>query len=230
MLVGTRSPSDVLEPLIAEGHVDPYDDDVQVDVGGFSAMADDDAMISDVYIRGSWNTSITIPWETDLMRHIFSDSVPAPSVSMPLNWGSTALPSAAATEDKPAKPQIPEGCVWTCAKHIKYTSDDNFLVQRSKTMPTALPKWRFILALDFDQSEVGRQLNGVDSMDVVLQSVIGVKSPNTVLKRANSILMYYRWHAVHGNDPFLPFSESDTWAYVISQQGIAGSHKPSFKH
>jgi hypothetical protein len=47
---------------------------------------------------------------------------------------------------------------------------------------------------------------------------MGVKSPNTVMKRANAIMMYYRWHAVHGHFPFLPFNESDVWQFVLSQQ------------
>lgn len=156
------------------------------------------------------------------MRQIFGDPLPAVQLGMPLNWGSTALPRQDVLTSDDVRPQVPKSCNWTCAKHIKYASDANFLAQRSKTMNAALSKWRFILCLDLAQSDVGLQLAGDDDA-LVLESVIGVKSPNTVLKRANSILMYYRWHAVNGKFPFLPFSEEDVWSYILSLNSLTGS-------
>ena len=72
-------------------------------------------------------------------------------------------------------------------------------------MEGALQKWKFLLLLDPSFSEVGRQLEleDEDTQNLVLCSVMGVKSPNTVMKRANAIMMYYRWHAIHGHFPFL---------------------------
>lgn len=71
--------------------------------------------------------------------------------------------------------------------------------------------------LDPAQSDVGKQLIDPSDDDLMLHSVIGVRSPNTVLKRANALLMYYRWHVINGQSSFLPFDEVDVWNYVLSQ-------------
>ena len=75
------------------------------------------------------------------------------------------------------------------------------------------------MIIDPQFSEVGRQLDGADDAktDLVLTSVMGVKSPNTVLKRASALMMYYRWHAVHSSSDWLPFDENDVWRYVLYQ-------------
>lgn len=218
--LGPSLPSDYAPTTPA---ADPADDDVIVDVGGFSSTADDDAFVSDSFIRGAKHVGLTMPWETPLMAQIFGDQSSAHAVAMPLNWGTTELKDWQAQTDVTPAPQIPASCKWSCARYIKYTSDESYVVQRSKTMQTAVTKWRFILLLNYEQSDVGTQLAGPGNDEAILESVIGVKSPNTVLKRANSILMYYRWHASHGEKPFLPFDETDVWNYVYSLHDVEGS-------
>lgn len=56
-----------------------------VDVGGVSSAKDDTAAISDQFIRGARLTSLTMPWETPLMRQIFSEQVQGSKLSMPLD-------------------------------------------------------------------------------------------------------------------------------------------------
>ena len=75
------------------------------------------------------------------------------------------------------------------------------------------------MMVDPQFSQVGRQLDGADDAqtDLVLTSVMGVKSPNTVLKRACALMTYYRWHAVHGSSDWLPFDANDVWRYVLYQ-------------
>lgn len=196
-------------PTTPEAPLEPVDDDVIVDLGGLTSTADDDALISDTFVRGVKRAGLVMPWETPLMSQIFGDAIARPSLAMPMEWG---LPPVSAT-----KPKMPSSCKWSCTKHIKYTTDDNYLVQRSRTMKTAIAKWRFIVLLDYQQSEVGRQIATQADEELILQSVIGVKSVNTVLKRANSILMHFRWHAAHGQGFFIPFNEQDVWHYVLSQ-------------
>ena len=44
---------------------------------------------------------------------------------------------------------------------------------------------------------------------------MGVKSPSTVMGRANSMLSFLRWHTVNlPSEPFLPLRESHAWEYV----------------
>ena len=68
------------EPSVA---VSENDWTAQADVGGRSSKMDDHAAVTDVFIRGARFTSLVMPWETPLMRQIFSDSPQVPSLSMP---------------------------------------------------------------------------------------------------------------------------------------------------
>ena len=198
------------------------DDDVILDVGGRSSVADDDAAISDMYITGVTHSGFKMPWETPLMKQIFGDDFPKATIHMPMDWGSTDLPNANSSADDPPKRLIPAGCNWTCSRHIKYCSDENFVEQRQKTMNLALTKWRFLIMLDPALSEAGRAMQGGDEK-LILESIIGVKSPGTILKRANSLLMFYRWHTCNCDGPFLPFKEGDAWHYVISNASAGAS-------
>ena len=195
----------------------PLDDVVVVDHGGRSSKEDDEALISDLYITGISNNRIVMPWETSMMKPIFGDAVVQPSLSMPLDWGSTVIPRASEGDVSASVTKIPPSTVWACAKHVCHATDESYLQQREKTLKTATAKWFFLLRLKPECSEVGSLLTVEDDPGLVLRSVIGVKSPSTVIKRANSILLFYRWHAVNGDHEFLPFNESDVWKYVLQQ-------------
>lgn len=157
------------------------------------------------------------------MNQIFGDVAVTPSLSTPMEWGApSSSPTRLADECAPG-PNMPSGCKRTCAKRIKYSTDDTYLVQCALTMKTAVSKWRFILLTHHQHSEVGKQIATQGDEDLISQSVIGVKSPNTMLKGANSILMYFRRQAVHGEGSFIPFNETDVWNYVLAQHDVITS-------
>lgn len=134
-----------------------------------------------------------------------------------MDWGSTGLLIAEQSGIDVKQPLIPSETKWTCAKYVQHRSDASFLEQRDKTLGNAIEKWRFLITVYPEQSVVGRQLMTVDTaeVDIVLLSVMGVKSPNTILK-------YFRWHSAHGSSSFLPLDESDIWRYVLRQKDNAG--------
>ena len=195
------------------------------DVGGRSSFVDDCAAVSDLYIRGARVTGVTMPWETPLMKQIFGDLGPSVSLSMPLDWGSSDLPSSGVSAGDVEQPLIPSQCRWSCAQYVIHKTDETYLQQKDRTMNSALAKWKFLVLLDPACSEVGRQIEHADDDQaaLVLSSVMGVKSPNTVLKRAGALMMYYRWNAVHGSCPMLPFAEHDIWCYVMQQSATTSS-------
>ena len=106
-----------------------------------------------------------------------------------------------------------------------HKTDETYLQKKTRTMNNALVKWKFLVMLDPACSEVGRQLQTADDtqIELVLTSVMGVKSPNTVLKRASAMLMYYRWNAVYGTASMLPLSGPDVWEYVMQQSMTSSS-------
>ena len=194
-------------------------DDSLQDVGGQSSAHDDAAAVSDLFIRGVKNASIVMPWELPLMKSIFGDLSTEPSLSMPMSWGDTSIPVRPDSTPSTLGPKIPSSCKWVCAKHVRYKTDENFIEQKSRAMNNATQKWKFLIYLDLNCSETGIQFrdNGYDP--VLMESLFGVKSPSTIIKRANSITMFFRWHSRNGLDPFLPFSERDVWSYILSQAG-----------
>ena len=166
-----------------------------------------------------------MPWETPLMRQIFGEEHPGAKLSMPLDWGHAELPLVDSAESGITQPVIPSDCHCKCFQYVRHKTDDTFLQQREKTLTSAIAKWRLLVMLDLSRSEVGRQLGDADDTEVelVLTSVMGVKSPNTILKRANALMMYYRWVSVNSSVPMVPFNESDVWHYVMEQNGVSRS-------
>ena len=81
------------------------------------------------------------------------------------------------------------------------------------------------MLVDAKCSEVGRQLDLSDEsqMELVLGSAMGVKSPNTFLKRANALMLYDRWNAINASASFLPFDEGDVWRYVLDNSKLLTS-------
>ena len=48
----------------------------------------------------------------------------------------------------------------------------------------------------------------------IVDSVVGVRSPNTVVKRANALLSFLRWVAKAGIDEVNPFVEPVVWSFL----------------
>ena len=160
-----------------------------------------------------------------MLRQIFGDERPNMSLSMPLDWGSTDVPTQGSGDARVEQPPIPSQCKWSCAQYVLHKTDETYMQQRDRTMDNALAKWKFLVMIDPAHSEVGRQIVEADDKQaiLVLTSVMGVKSPNTVLKRASAMMMYYRWNAVNANNPMLPLSEADVWRYIMEQPATGSS-------
>lgn len=210
------------EPSVA---FDNHCDSSKLDVGGVSSSRDDMAAISDQFIRGARVSTLSMPWETPLMQQIFGDPFQSSKLGMPIDWGDSAIPQLDATGSGVLQPAIPSETGQRCFQYVRHTTDESYIQQRDKTLKNALDKWRFLVLLEPSGSDVGRQLmfSSEDEIDLVLTSVMGVKSPNTILKRANALLLYYRWVMVNGHYPMVPFTEEDVWRYVQAQTGKTGS-------
>ena len=89
-----------------------------------------------------------------------------------------------------------------------------------------------IIRSSLEHSVVGRQINSSpgEMLDIV-RAAMGVKSPSTVLSRANSILAFMRWHTLGPpNDNMLPLREEAAWQYVshLKESGASASKATSF--
>ncbi len=84
-------------------------------------------------------------------------------------------------------------------------------------MKRAVGKLAFFLLLDLESSGVGRQISSCrHETNEIIRAVVGVKSPNTIMKRMNALLSYYRWHKINMEGTCYPIQEGQLWQYLRS--------------
>ena len=91
-------------------------------------------------------------------------------------------------------------------------------------MKRAVGKLSFFLHLDLQSSGVGRQLISCPhETDEIIRAVVGVKPPNTLMKRINAFLSYYRWHSIHMEGTCYPLQEGQLWQYLRSMAEVGSA-------
>ena len=83
-------------------------------------------------------------------------------------------------------------------------------------MKRAVGKLSFFLHLDLQSSGVGRQMSSCPHKTEISRAVVGVKSPNAIMKRTNALLSYYRWHRINMEGTCYPLQEGQLWQYLRS--------------
>ena len=119
-------------------------------------------------------------------------SVPCPSLSsVDLEDSDTVHDLFAASSNL----DLSTGTIFPHA--ISCLSDQDFDSKQADLLRRACDKWLSILILDLQASEVGRNLTELKDLDsqrdeaqTVISAVIGVRSYNTAITRANSILKF----------------------------------------
>ena len=114
-------------------------------------------MTTNAFVRNvSWS-NLVLPWETDFMSQIFSDSsVPDPKLSLPSQWNA-AVVTASSSKPDVSVPSVPVECIF--AKHVRQIKEETFWEQREKTSKHAIAKWILFLKSDLSASQVGLQID-----------------------------------------------------------------------
>ena len=152
------------------------------------------AMATNAFVRNvSWS-NLVLPWESDFMSQIFSDSsLPDQKLSLPSQWNAEVV-TARPSKPEVKVPPVPVDAVFS--RHVRQIKEETFWEQRSKNSKHAVAKWILFLKSDLSASQVGLQIESdMDAAEDIVLAVLGVKSPGTALKRANSVLSYHRWHS-----------------------------------
>ena len=147
------------------------------------------------------------------MSQIFSETlVPDPKLPLPSQWNA-AVVTASPSKPDVSVPSVPVESVFS--KHVRQIKEETVWEQREKNSKHAIAKWILFLKSDLSASQVGLQIQSDEEAaeDIVL-AVLGVKSPSTSLKRANSVLSYHRWHSTRFDTCPIPFVENCCWAYL----------------
>ena len=169
-------------------------------------------------------TGVTLPGETGIYRELFSDEpfafqlVPKMPISNichvsleddPQHVAATVASVAALDSDDPV-----------FSKCMSSGDDEHYHEIRQQLRDAAIGKLLIVLRHCLLASKTGRHIInlGTDAQQQagafdIVDSVIGVRSPNTVVKRANSLLSFLRWVAKSGIDEVNPFVEHVIWGY-----------------
>ena len=181
-----------------------------------------------------------MPWEQGVWKQIFSDddSDIFPSVMPPVPgeyFLSGALQSAGSSDSGPmdVKETVksllqPDTTMPFYTYAVKVLPDRDAIVEADKLWGTALFKWQQVFEiLDFP-GPLGNALlqeqvtspPGVDS--VVLRDSLGIKSPRTAYKRAQTLLQYFSWLQSTFLDGF-PWDRNR----CLQNLGVGNSSRPS---
>ena len=193
-------------------------------------------MIESMFARHSKQSDIELPRETNFGRIVFEDpnafSLPKLPASLASCKGLTenfgelerTRTSAALHTSKFVTGQ-------TCfEKTIRQIRDEAYTDQRTILFEGGVEKWLSIIQIDTTCSEVGRQIAELEGTPdwqqeakSIVSAVLGVKSPLTIVKRANSILSLIKWQAENCSSDEHPWHEKRLWKYFehLKQEGAA---------
>ena len=214
---------------------EPQHDDVLTD----QDRATLDAMVHQAMLGASLQDGLSLPWERGIMANIFGD---APLVTLP------QFPQVAHSID-PAnvEPQPPEAVAETHTKRartdaftcrlyeraISFRNSLSYLEMDHAKWNKALEKLYTVMVSGPSSCPSGVKFDPLD-MDRNLQQIrvlCGARSPDTISKRANSLLQFCLWHRgfYYRKHP-IPFEQDLIADYVWEkhQDGMTYSGLESF--
>ena len=192
-----------------------------------------DRFLGHAFLSVAQVSDLKMPWEKGVFAQIFGDEQPSTqfTVPCPQPWkpvddeGATAvqdLVSAAAGVDTATGPVF--------QRAISCLTDKDFHGKQAELLRIACDKWLTILSTNFVSSDVGRNILDLGPLEdhreeahEILAAVIGVRSVNTAICRANSILKFLQ--ATFERHPSLqmPFQEELVWRYFQQLRQTAGA-------
>ena len=172
------------------------------------------------------SSSLLLPWETGVFAEIFGSSkllelptnqLPEPDTEL-MEQVIAAVDTAQSSDLKPL-----DSCY---DKAVRNVLDLDYFESKCRQLELACGQWLELLSCDWYSTGVGEILardmqqdpTGSSAFET-LKACFGIKSPQTLIKRASSLKRYYKWHSelradagsVHLSP--LPLVESDVWSF-----------------
>ena len=178
-----------------------------------SSHVDDATALSHAFIDRHKPFMSKMPWENSIMEPIFGDPPAVQPLGMPSSSSvETAQPVPAAEQLEKIRTKATD--IDSCVKSMM---DRSFIDAKEFDMKRAVGKLSFFLHVGLQASGVGRRLISCPhETDALIRAVVGVESPNTIMKRTNALLSYYRWHSVNMDGNCYPLQEGQLWQYLRS--------------
>ena len=191
-----------------------------------------DRHLGHAFLSVAQATDIKMPWEKGMFAKIFGDDESLPQFSVPCPHLQSvecgAVGAAQTLADLASGVQSSFDTIFPRA--ISCLSDKDFHDKQVDLKCKACDKWLAILALNLEDSEVGRNLAGLGSFEnhrqevrEVISAVIGVRSFNTAISRANSVLKFLNFVLKDWPTIKSPFQEQLVWQYFQFLQREGGA-------
>ena len=171
-------------------------------------------------------SSLLLPWETGIFAEIFGTGsiLQLPSSHLPEPDSELMDKVITASETLVDEPVLPsDACFHKAVRNIQ---DLEYFDNKNRQLELACGQWLELLSCSWFASGVGELLARDMQKDSsgklaseTLKACFGVKSPQTLLKRAASLRRYFKWHACERSDAGeirlspLPLSEPDVWEF-----------------
>ena len=160
-----------------------------------------------------------LPWETGIMATIFGNGDPLGLPSLPVVAAAEISEMLAPTrrEEEEEDPLPMPASLPVYSKHIKALTDRDYDAATALLWTRALSRWLAIIQSSSYESAVGKHVDALldkkdrDSAMQCIRDACGVRSPRTVLKRAQDLESFIRYR---GEDGWWPLDETDLINYL----------------
>ena len=185
-------------------------------------------------------TGIKLPWEVGIFGDIFSDEpfatglIPKMPVSEFCNFDLGVAPQEVVRTVASLAMHDTSNPVFSAC--ISSGDDLHYQEKRQRLRDTAIGKIFIVLQHNLNASSTGQHISELFQREgsqegalEIIDSVVGVKSPATLVKRANSMLAFLRWCDLTGRCESNCFQEHVLWDYFrcLKDSGAAASKADS---
>ena len=223
------------QTVTSQGYVDTADVEEakpQQSTGGDVAVpiADYNRILFEARLQGLGDAELKMPWETGVMREIFCDDDDAftstgffPFEYLGIEMGQASDAASASTEI--AKSSVDTKLELPCYSFaVKVRPDLDFQAMTDALWIKSISKWNQVFEVLCFPGELGNALefeclygDGPEH-GVVLRDALGIKSPRTAIKRAQTLLQYFKWLQGAYTD-WDPWDRSRCLAYLAVSDG-----------
>ena len=194
------------------------------DVSPTLAREQHDAIFARCLLSNCDFSGLKMPWEVGIFRDIFSDE-PVPQPLVPAMEISADCPFEFGVEPQLVAEKVAEAASSTSAHPVfaacvSCANGKLYAERRANLRDAAISKLLIVLKHRLTASVTGRHILALGDETLqaegarsIVDAVVGVRSPATLVKRANSLLSFLRWVAHACDDGADPFCEGVLWQF-----------------
>lgn len=182
--------------------------------------------VNNSFIKHAKLTSIALPWEQGVHKYLFDENhsqfeIPRlPAENALLSSMPTVQEARQASGSSLDRLNVTPGRAMF-ESHISCIRDETYQEQRDSLMNAGVDKWLWILNLHACLSHTMSLLEQYEGSALfeaeakkTIAAILGVRSPHTVIKRANALIEFFQWAAKTLRGAQGSLTEANFWRFV----------------